>query len=399
MHGARVRNLQGDLTAPVALVGHQFKIWSVAFSPDSKRVVTSGSDRTLRIRDLDALDHSSVLDGHDDEVWAVTWSRDGKTLVTASKDMTLHLWPAQSAAQTGGMPSRRHWRPQFSKSGRHILTLNNSVKHRSMVVLRDSSNGSVVAEFDNRWVAGFGANGKDVVLLNDDASTLDHWRASTRSMIRGATLEGPIRSRDGRGFAISQDGSTLVLNYENESIAWSIADGKRKATLPMPPQYPLLAKALSPQGDYLAFTVTSPYSIWLHHLASGRLITLTNHTEEVKGLAFSPDGRTLASAGVDRVIRLWNTSDGSLKGELVRYFEEASDVSFSPDGRLLASIGASQSVNLWHVPTLREVMSVTAPDAGEYVTFSPSGDAVAYTTDANSVRILRIADPASSPQK
>ena len=397
--GARVWNLRGDLTAPVALVGHQFKIWSVAFSPDSKRVVTSGSDRTLRIRDLDALDHSSVLDGHDDEVWAVTWSRDGKTLVTASKDMTLHLWPAQSAAQTGGMPSRRHWRPQFSKSGRHILTLNDSVKHRSMVVLRDSSNGSVVAEFDNRWVAGFGSNGEDVVLLNDDASTLDHWQASTRSMIRGATLEGPIRSRDGRGFAISQDGSTLVLNYENESIAWSIADGKRKATLPMPPQYPLLAKALSPQGDYLAFTVTSPYTIWLHHLASGRLITLTNHTEEVKGLAFSPDGRTLASAGVDRVIRLWNTSDGSLKGELVRYFEEASDVSFSPDGRLLASIGASQSVNLWHVHTLREVMSVTAPDAGEYVTFSPSGDAVAYTTDANSVRILRIADPASSPQK
>ena len=395
--GARVWNLRGDLTAPVALVGHQFKIWSVAFSPDSKRVVTCGSDRTLQIRDLDALDRSTVLDGHDDEVWAVTWSRDGKTLVTASKDMTLHLWPAQSAPQTGGIPSRRHWRPQFSRSGRRILTLNDSVKHRSMVVLRDSSDGSVVAEFDSRWAAGFGANGEDVVLLNDDASTLDHWQASTRSVIRGATLEGPIRSRDGRGFATSQDGSTLVLNYENDSIVWNIADGKRKANLPMPPQYPLLAQALSPQGDYLAFTVTSPYTIWLHHLASGRMFALTKHTEEVKGLAFSPDGRTLASAGVDRVIRLWNTSDGSLKGELVRYFEEASGVSFSPDGRLLASIGTSQSVNLWHIPTLREVMSLTAPDALDHITFSPTGDAIAYTTDANIVRILRVANPTNSP--
>ena len=391
--GARVWNLRGDLTAPVALVGHQFKIWSVAFSPDSKRVVTCGSDRTLQIREIDALDRSTVLDGHDDEVWAVAWSRDGKMLVTASKDMTLHLWPAQSAAQTGGIPSRRHWRPQFSGSGGRILTLNDSAKHRSMVVLRDSSNGSVVTEFDSRWVAGFGANGEDVVLLNDDVSTLDHWQASTRSVIRGATLERPIRSGEVRGFVISQDGSTLVLNYENESIAWNVADGRRRATLPMPPQYPLLAQALSPRGEHLAFTVTSPYTIWLHHLASGRMVTLTNHTEEVKGLAFSPDGKTLASAGVDRVIRLWNTSDGSLKGELVRYFEEASGVSFSPDGRLLASIGSSQSVNLWHLPTLREVMSVTTPAAGEYVTFSPSGDAVAYTTDANTVRILRAAKP------
>lgn len=391
--GARVWNLRGDLTAPVALVGHQFKIWSVAFSPDSKRVVTCGSDRTLQIREIDALDRSTVLDGHDDEVWAVAWSRDGKMLVTASKDMTLHLWPAQSAAQTGGIPSRRHWRPQFSGSGGRILTLNDSAKHRSMVVLRDSSNGSVVTEFDSRWVAGFGANGEDVVLLNDDVSTLDHWQASTRSVIRGATLERPIRSGEVRGFVISQDGSTLVLNYENESIAWNVADGRRRATLPMPPQYPLLAQALSPRGEHLAFTVTSPYTIWLHHLASGRMVTLTNHTEEVKGLAFSPDGKTLASAGVDRVIRLWNTSDGSLKGELVRYFEEASGVSFSPDGRLLASIGSSQSVNLWHLPTLREVMSVTTPAAGEYVTFSPSGDAVAYTTDANTVRILRAANP------
>ena len=187
----------------------------------------------------------------------------------------------------------------------------------------------------------------------------------------------------------------MVLNYESNSIVWNIADGKRKATLPMPPQYPLLGQALSPQGDYLAFTVTSPYTIWLHHLASGRMFALTKHTEEVKGLTFSPDGRTLASAGVDRVIRLWNTSDGSLKGELVRYFEEASGVSFSPDGRLLASIGTSQSVNLWHLPTLREVMSVTTPAAGEYVTFSPSGDAVAYTTDASTLRILRVANPTS----
>ena len=388
--GARVWNLRGDLTAPVALVGHQFKIWSVAFSPDSKRVVTSGSDRTLQIRDIDALDRSTVLDGHDDEVWDVAWSRDGKTLVTASKDMTLHLWPTQSTAQSAGMPSRRHWRPQFSRSGSRILTLNDSSRSKSKVVLRDSISGEVVTEFESRWVAGFGANGEDVVLLNDDTSAIDHWQASTRLILPGATLEGPVVPKSGRGFTLSQDGSTLVVNYESESMVWSLRDGKRKATIPMPPHYPMLALALSPNGERMAFTVTSPYTIWLHHLETGKTIALNNHTEEVKGLAFSPDGQTLASAGVDRVIRLWDTRDGSLQGELVRYFEEASDVSFSPDGRLLASVGARQSVNLWHLPTLREVMSVTTPDAAERIAFSPSGDAIAYTAEPDTVRILRV---------
>lgn len=258
-----------------------------------------------------------------------------------------------------------------------------------MVTLRDSRTGAVRVEFNSRWVAGFGTNGEDVVLLDDDSSGVEHWVSSSGTVVRGAALEGPVRSGEGRGFAFSADGSTLVVNSDKEFVVWRVADGRRTAVVPMPSRYPVITEALSPRGDYLAFTVTSPYTVWLHHLPSGRSWALTNHVEEVKGLAFSPDGALLASAGVDRVIRLWNTHDGSLRGELVRYFEEASGVSFSPDGRLLASIGSGQSVNLWHLATLREVMSLSAPDAGERVTFSPSGDAIAYTTEANAIRILR----------
>ena len=107
----------------------------------------------------------------------------------------------------------------------------------------------------------------------------------------------------------------------------------------------------------------------------------------------SADGEMLASAGVDRVIRLWRTRDGELIGELVRYYEEASGVAFSPDGRLLASIGANQSVDLWHVPTRRQVLSINVPNAGLQVTFSPNGEDLAYTIGPNLIRFLKAGKP------
>ena len=110
-------------------------------------------------------------------------------------------------------------------------------------------------------------------------------------------------------------------------------------------------------------------------------------------MAFSHDGRVLASAALDRFIRLWSVQDGTLQGERVRYFEEATGLAFSPDDRLLASIGHQQSVNLWHLPTRREVLSLSVPNAGDYVAFSPTGDALVFSTVDNRVRVLRAERP------
>ncbi|WP_206061972.1 WD40 repeat domain-containing protein [Nonomuraea basaltis] len=108
--------------------------------------------------------------------------------------------------------------------------------------------------------------------------------------------------------------------------------------------------AFSPDGKTLAAgTSDGPVLLW-DIATRRRTATLTGHTgssAHVFSVAFSPGGRLLASGSGDNTVRLWNVSSGRPTATLTGHTAPVNSVAFSPDGKTLASSSSDETVRLW----------------------------------------------------
>jgi WD40 repeat protein len=136
--------------------------------------------------------------------------------------------------------------------------------------------------------------------------------------------------------------------------------------------------AFSPDGKILA-SASLDKTIKLWDTSTGNEIrTLSGHTGGVTGVAFSPDGLTVASASWDTTVILWDVHSGNLLQKFSGHTDRVNSVAFSPDGHLLASASDDGSVRLWDPQTGKLVRSLPEVSARvNSVAFSPDGKLLA----------------------
>jgi eukaryotic-like serine/threonine-protein kinase len=179
------------------------------------------------------------------------------------------------------------------------------------------------------------------------------WNAATGKAIRDLPLDGRCR-----GLAFSRDGRRLLTSSSdpgNRLTVWQVADGQKLLHL-VAPQLDGVGTPLAatPDLSLAAYRTDRNNEICLIDLISGTERWKTKATEEnVTALAFSADGRILASGSgyTESAVRLWEVATGEEIGRLEGHTSWVSALAFWPDGNTLASAGADQTIRIWNLAT------------------------------------------------
>ncbi len=343
------------------------KITDLSYSPDGK-LLAVGSSIGVWLYDVNTGKELALLAGQTKTEIAqyqsrknyytynisVAFTPDGKTLISSGWGGNIRMWDVDTRTHKMTVASKfglvRHLSDgkKFVFSGKKIQLLPTNTDTDELSQTHDpyffSSN---IVSKDGTIHRTVSPDGMIHIRQNYKDRTLYLWDLKTGKYV--TKLSGkPNRVRSLGSLAFSHDGSILAGGFDNAIRIWDSKTGKNKKTLILR-KGSVWTLAFSPDGKMLA-SGSSDNNIRLWETETWKYkVILSGHDAHIRTLAFSPDGETLASESYDGTIRFWDTQTGKEKNKII-HNQLPSHVILSSDGKTLVN-SEFGDVFLWDIDT------------------------------------------------
>ncbi len=227
----------------------------------------------------------------------------------------------------------------------------------------------------------YSPDGTRLASIEDDGTTLVWDAASGEELHRLPGITVPGDAIGTQRIAFSPDGTRLVTGDGSLVKVWDPESGSLLLEL-SGHTADVWAVAFSPDGKLLASSgVDATVRIW--DADTGALLhTLEGHQEAVECLAFHPDGQHLVTAGDDLTFKVWDVQSGELVAERADFSSEIYGIDYSPDGHYLAE-GNAEGISVWETNDLQGQPVLTIPEGvGGGLNFDPDGIRLAAITSS-----------------
>ncbi|CAM3789303.1 TIR domain-containing protein [Smaragdicoccus niigatensis] len=380
--------------------GNVGSVNSVKFSPNGGTLASARGDGTIQLWDLSDLSHAvplgRPLTGHNKSVYSVAFSPDGMTLASGSGDNTIRLWDLSDPANTVplGVPlagdTGAVYSVVFSSDGKTLASGSGDGTVRLWNVEAATPLTGQTHQADS---AAFSPDGKILVLGRVDGAIMV-WNVQAANPLIGHPSAG---SR----LAFTPDGRTLSSSALAGIQLWDLTNRAHVKTLGRPLLGETWSVAFSRDGKTLAsgsgngtvrlWSVSDPANV----VPIGRPLTVDSGV--VESVVFSPDGKTLAAASGDDSVRLWDTTDrvnpvplgrplvGPSPGVTGAHVPGVTSVAFSPDGKILAAGNYDGTIQLWDLTDPAHAVPLGKPLNGGSVGDLETVWSVAFSPDGQTL--------------